>query len=87
MNCDMSECAYNASGMCHTPAITVGPHAECATFVHSSPKAGFKSSIAGIGACQAASCAFNEKLECTAAAVKVAGHDQHADCASFRAKA
>ena len=84
--CSMSKCAYNASGMCHTPAITVGPHAECGTFVHASPRAGFKEVNGGIGACQAADCTFNDKLECMAPSVKVVGHDRHADCSTFCAK-
>ena len=31
--CSMSTCAYNMDGACHTLAITVGPHAECNTYM------------------------------------------------------
>ena len=86
MTCSTSACAYNDSGKCHTPAINVGPHAECNAFVHASPKAGFKDVKAGIGACQAAGCSFNDKLECMAIGVNIAGHDRHADCATFMQK-
>ena len=39
--CNMSTCAYNMDGACHTLAITVGPHAECNTYVHASSRGGF----------------------------------------------
>ncbi|MDP2920271.1 MAG: hypothetical protein Q8O43_08655 [Dehalococcoidia bacterium] len=32
--CNMASCAYNKAGMCRTLGITVGPHAECNTYVH-----------------------------------------------------
>jgi hypothetical protein len=87
MKCTTANCAYNAGGICHTLAITVGPHAECNTFVHASARGGFKDIKGGIGACLAADCKFNEKLECKASSVNVAGHEKHADCETFVKKA
>jgi hypothetical protein len=84
--CTMSNCAYNASGMCHTPGITVGPHAECNTFVHASARGGFREVQGGIGACLASDCKFNDKLECRATNVDVGSHEKHADCETFRSK-
>jgi hypothetical protein len=84
--CTMSNCAYNAGGMCHTLGITVGPHAECNTFVHASARGGFREVQGGIGACLASDCKFNDKLECRATNVDVASHEKHADCETFRAK-
>ena len=40
-NCNMSSCAYNKDACCHTLGITVGPHAECNTYVHASSRGGF----------------------------------------------
>jgi hypothetical protein len=81
--CSMFTCAYNRDDMCHTAGITVGPHAECFTYVHASPLAGFPELKGIIGACQASNCKFNKNLECQAPAVDVAEHDRHADCDTF----
>jgi hypothetical protein len=84
--CAMSKCAYNSEGSCHTPGITVGPHAECNTYVHHSSRGGFQEVKGGIGACLAASCKFNDKLECQAPAVNVTSDDKHADRSTFEKK-
>lgn len=84
--CSMSVCAYNKEGSCHTLGITVGPHAECNTYVHHSTRGGFPEVKGGIGACLASSCKFNDKLECQAAEVSVNTDDKHADCATFETK-
>ncbi len=84
--CDMADCAYNKGDMCRTPGITVGPHAECHTYVHASSRGGIPEVEGAIGACLASSCAFNKRLECTAPAVDVAVDDKHADCETFQAK-
>jgi hypothetical protein len=84
--CNMSICAYNKEGACHTPGITVGPHAECNTYVHHSSRGGFPEVKGEIGACLASSCKFNDKLECQAAEVDVTSDDKHADCATFQQK-
>ncbi len=82
-NCNMSSCAYNSSAMCHTRAINVGYHAECNTFVHASAAGGLTDVTGGIGACMAANCKFNDRLECTAKDIGVSGHQSHADCTTF----
>lgn len=84
--CNMSTCAYNLEGCCHTLAITVGPHAECNTYVHASSRGGFPEVKGGIGACTASGCKFNDKLECQASKVDVAIDAKHADCKTFLAK-
>ena len=84
--CNMSTCAYNKEGACHTLGITVGPHAECNTYVHASSRGGFPDIKGGIGACTASSCKFNEKLECQASQVDVDVDAKHADCKTFQMK-
>ena len=81
--CNMESCAYNMDGLCHTLAITVGPHAECNTYVHASSRGGFSEVSGGIGACLAADCKFNDRLECSAPEIDVSSHDKHADCDAF----
>ncbi len=82
--CGMKNCAYNMDGDCHTLAITVGPHAECNTFVYASSKGGFEEANGGIGACLAADCCYNDRLECRALKIGVSGHDKHADCEIYQ---
>ena len=50
--CSMVTCAYYKAGACHTLGITVGPHAECNTYVHASSRGGFPEVKGGIGACR-----------------------------------
>ena len=82
--CNMSTCAYNKDGSCHTLGITVGPHAECNTYVHASSRGGFPEVRGGIGACTASSCKFNNQLECQASKVDISTDDKHADCRTFQ---
>ncbi len=86
-SCGVNNCAYNREKGCRTLAITVGPHGECNTFIHASPRAGFPEVKGGIGACQAASCRFNESLECRAPSIDVSSDERHADCATYDPKA
>jgi hypothetical protein len=81
--CNMSTCAYNMDGGCHTLGITVGPHAECNTYVHTSSRGGFPGTHGGVGACMTSSCTFNDRLECKASKVDVAVDEKHADCKTF----
>ncbi len=84
--CGVTNCAYNREKQCRTLAITVGPHGECNTFVHASPRAGFPEVRGGVGACQAANCRFNESLECRAASIDVSSDERHADCGTYDPK-
>ena len=84
--CDMTNCAYNKNNRCHTLGITVGPHAECNTFVHASARGGYDDANGGVGACLASGCTFNDRLECKAAAIDVVTHDKHPDCRTFQPK-
>jgi len=76
----------NMDRLCHTLAITVGPHALCDTYIHGSSKGGFSDANGGIGSCLAADCKFNEQLECRAPEIDVSSHDKHADCETFELK-
>jgi hypothetical protein len=84
--CNMGNCAYNKEGVCHTLAISVGPHAECNTYVHASSRGGFNDVNGGIGSCLASDCKFNDRLECRASNIEVSGHVKHADCETFEKK-
>jgi hypothetical protein len=84
--CDMSNCAYNMSDMCHTLGITVGSHAECNTYTHRSEQGGFMEVEGGIGACMASDCSYNKSLECTASGVEISNHQRHADCQTYNPK-
>jgi len=82
--CDMAVCVYNKDNCCITMGITVGPHAECNTFNHGSAKGGVDGANGGVGACLAADCVFNERLECMTSKINVMTHDRHPDCATFQ---
>lgn len=84
--CDMSACVYNQENRCTTMGITVGLHGECNTFNHGSAKGGIDDVNGGVGACLAADCMFNEKLECKVPKISVMVHDRHPDCATFKQK-
>lgn len=86
LKCDMSQCVYNKGNRCHTPGITIGAHAECNTFNHASAGGGFAQVNGGVGACLAAGCKFNDRLECKATSIDVAVHDRHPDCMTFQPK-
>lgn len=84
--CNMPNCVYNKENRCITPAITVGPHAECNTFNHNPDKGGFDYVTGGVGACLASDCKFNERFECKAPGIDVMIHDRHPDCVTFQQK-
>lgn len=81
--CEMKSCAYNMDGCCRTLGITVGPHAECNTYVHASSRGGYDDINGGVGACLASECKFNDRLECKACDIDVSSHEKHADCETF----
>ena len=84
IDCSMATCAYNASGQCHTMAITVGSECPmCDTYVERAQKAGLEDETGGVGACKMASCKANVDLECTADGIHVQQHGAHPDCASY----
>ena len=85
-SCSATSCAYNEGSSCHAGAITVaGDNAACGTFVEIS----FRSSndrTGLVGACHRAECRFNDKLECTAASVRVGEGADVADCLTYEAR-
>lgn len=82
--CSMLSCVYNKDNRCHTPGITVGPHAECNTYRHASSRGGFAEVNGGVGACTAADCKFNDRLECKAPNIAVDTHNAHPDCKTYQ---
>ena len=81
--CSVEGCSYNHDG-CTAFAVTVGQDAQCATFIPLNVRGGLDTVIAKVGACQRATCAFNENLECTADSIRVGGAE--ADCLSYLAR-
>lgn len=85
-DCSVTSCSYNAGSNCHAGAITIaGDHAHCGTFVEISFRAGTDRSGL-VGACHRAECKFNDKLECTAASVRIGADADVADCLTYEAR-
>jgi hypothetical protein len=86
-SCDVTDCAYNKHNSCHTPAITVGGIGEscpeCDTYLHASQRGGVVDLTGGVGACKVSGCEYNEALECTAGAISVGKHKNHAECMTY----
>jgi hypothetical protein len=84
--CSVNTCSYNGDSACHAGAITIaGDHAHCGTFVEISFRA--TSDRTGmVGACHRSECRYNEKLECTAASVRVGAGSDVADCLTYEAR-
>jgi hypothetical protein len=88
--CEVKKCAYNNENNCHAFAINVGGPGDacpnCDTFFSAHSKGGHKNLIAGVGACKAETCKYNELFECVAPGVQVKLHESHADCVTFAAR-
>lgn len=83
-SCSQESCSYNEASDCTTPAINVGPHAECGTYVNSGMDGGMDGATSGVGACTATDCEYNEGLECVTTAIEVGSHEIHADCLTYQ---
>ncbi len=86
-DCSVSNCAYNSNKACHAMAITVGDEPNdptCDTFFQSSTHGGAKDATAGVGACKAADCQFNEEFECSAPNIHVGMKEHEPDCLTFQ---
>lgn len=85
MDCDATECAYNADNTCHATAITIGAEADhrCDTFCRSSSKGGDLQIIGGVGACKVSACGHNQNLECAAPGIRVGHSGGEIDCLTF----
>ena len=84
--CSVTSCSYNADAGCHAGAITIaGDHAHCGTFVEISFRAGTERTGL-VGACHRTDCRFNDKLECSAASVRVGAGADVADCLTYEAR-
>lgn len=82
--CDVADCSYNESLVCHALPITVGGnHPACDTYLRVTGKGGSSEAVGSIGACKERDCRYNELLECTAPSIDVGQHRDHADCMTF----
>jgi hypothetical protein len=84
--CSVTSCAYNSEQNCHAMAITVGDDTDdptCDTFFEADMSGGVKDVIAGVGACKAADCQYNDSLECTAPNIHVGFKEDQVDCLTF----
>jgi hypothetical protein len=87
--CSVTDCAYNTNRACHALAITVGEDPSdptCDTFFKSSTHGGVKDQIAGVGACKASDCDYNEQFECQAPGIEVGMKGSEPDCLTFQTK-
>lgn len=81
--CQVDQCFYNRSEMCHAPAINVGgSHPSCDTFIPE-PTHISREGTGLVGACHVSQCKFNADLTCTANGIVVAYHADHADCDTY----
>lgn len=86
LECEADECAYNAQRQCHAAAITVGDgaRARCDTFWKAGNKGGIPDVHGEVGACRAAACRYNDRLECSATqGIRVGHHGGEVDCLTF----
>lgn len=79
--CSITECAYNSKHVCRAIAITVGrgKAPACETFLVAAEHAGQRGH-AGVGACKASDCRFNQALQCTADSILVGKLDDCVRC-------
>ena len=88
-SCSVKDCAYNTDESCHAMAITVGdPESDpmCDTYFHSEKHGGVKDMTAGVGACKAADCKYNDEFECSASQILVGYEGDQPDCLTFSAR-
>lgn len=84
--CLVNTCSYNVAQNCHARAITVGDtstHAACDTFMSESHHISEAKRIAGIGACKASACKFNDDFECMTDTIRVGMVKNEANCMTF----
>ena len=83
--CMANDCVYNVSSNCHARAITIGDsiHPACDTFQAGARHAKSVAQVAGIGACKAVGCKFNDDLECIAESIQVGMVKNEANCTTF----
>lgn len=83
LNCTVAGCSYNHEEACAAAAVTMGSKdgASCVTFIPLGIKGGLDRVGSFVGACQKADCLHNDRLECTADAVRVGADD--AECLTY----
>lgn len=83
--CSVSNCAYNASMMCHAKAITIGDDQNpcCDTMMRGSRHVHANSIKAGVGACKVSSCGHNDDLECSADKIAVGMSGGNIKCMTY----
>ena len=88
-NCAQTACAYNKGSGCHARAITVGGGKQehvCDTMVVSEDHT-LREDTAGVGACRAVDCVFNEDWECVSDGINVSAAGGQAECLTYKAPA
>ncbi|MBW8001873.1 MAG: DUF1540 domain-containing protein [Planctomycetes bacterium] len=84
--CEVADCAYNASEICHAIAVTIGDSSnpKCDTYCLSAVQGGDIECMANVGACKVAACKFNMSLECQADEICVGYKENEPDCLTFQ---
>lgn len=82
--CQVTECSYNDTEMCHAPQIKVGDgHPQCDTFTTSQVQQR-QMDMSSVNTCGVTDCSFNEARMCDAPGITVMHHTAHADCGTYR---
>ena len=84
MECSVQQCAYNTRQMCHARAVTMGDaHGHLCDTMFAPGKHTQRKENAGVGACRAMMCAYNEDFECQADGICVSMDGGLALCRTF----
>ncbi|HKL22606.1 MAG TPA: DUF1540 domain-containing protein [Tichowtungia sp.] len=85
--CTVEKCSYNKDQSCRALAITIGdPGGEpaCDTYFPALQQGGVMDATAGVGACKAADCKFNQDFECAAESISVGLQRNDPDCLTYK---
>ncbi len=83
--CGMTDCAFNTGKLCHAKSICIGDdHPKCDTYTRSADKIGDTTVIGRVGVCKVKSYSYNSTPLCSASAIKLSRHRDHADCAMYK---
>ena len=88
IQCEISDCAYNAESRCHAKAITIGDGMtpSCDTVLCNSAAVHDLGVRAGVGACKVSGCQHNDDLECAADGIMVGLTDSGIRCLTYLAR-
>lgn len=83
--CQVDSCSYNRNLECRAGEVEVGDcsHARCDTFTTNQVEE-LETGQAIVASCAVAECKFNQDaVTCTAPAVSLGHHEEHAECDSY----